>query len=44
MFIQQRGLPRLFRGIHIREHLDTIGVADLLACIHVNEHSHLTIL
>jgi hypothetical protein len=35
--------PR-FRGVDIREHLDVVGVADLLARIHVNEHGHLTIL
>jgi hypothetical protein len=37
-------LEPFFCGVVIPEHLDMVGVADLLACIHVNEHSHLTIL
>src|SRR6202011_5617858 len=31
-------LEPFFRGVDVRERLDMFGVADLFACIHVNEH------
>jgi hypothetical protein len=38
-------LEPFFRGVDIRKHFDMVGVADLFACIHVNEDGfHLTIL
>jgi hypothetical protein len=37
-------LEPFFRGVDIRKHFDMVGVADLFACIHVNEDGfHLTI-
>jgi hypothetical protein len=37
-------LEPCFRGIEVCKHFDMIGIADLLACIHVNEDGRLTIL
>jgi hypothetical protein len=31
-------------GLFVGEDLEIVGVPDTLACIHVNEHCHLTIL
>jgi hypothetical protein len=34
----------IFSGVDICKHLDVLDVADLLACIHINERGHVTIL